>query len=56
MYIVKEKKTHLPNCRVLPIHDFAFLGRTGNRLKSKTTAKLKEKQTQGGFIKDEYCS
>jgi hypothetical protein len=30
--------------RTSPI-DFAFLGGTGNRLKSKTTAKLKEKQT-----------
>jgi hypothetical protein len=32
--------------------DFALLGGTGNRLKSKTKAKLKEKQTLIAMVQD----
>jgi hypothetical protein len=35
----------------LPI-DFALLGGTGNRLKSKTKPKLKEKQTSIAIVRD----
>jgi len=37
--------------RTMPI-DFALLAGTENRLKSKTTAKLKEKQTSTTMVRD----
>jgi hypothetical protein len=52
MRVIKKKKNRGPNCRVLPIRenfDFALLGRTGNILKSKTTAKLRGKKPRSHY-------
>ncbi len=55
MRVVKEKKTKVAKfglfVRTSPI-DFALLGGTRNRLKSKMTSKLKEKQTSIAMVRD----
>jgi hypothetical protein len=59
MRVIKEKKTMdliAAFClfvRSLPL-DFALLGGTGNRLKSKTTAKLKEKKPRSPRSETHY--
>jgi hypothetical protein len=57
MRVIKEKRTvdliaaFCLFVRTLPI-DFALLGKTRNILKSKTTAKLKEKKTSIASVRD----